>query len=464
MKDIAPELLEKIKKSFEEGMEQNGAMKKLEARLKSREGGFEEAEQYAGEVGRALSAAFGEHLSSDVLPDGRMYFNIADRVVTPLMEEEYRLATEAGMEAVRAANERAGIHLQGWEPAFEPERVKGIVDRLASEESFDAVKWILGDPVENYAVHCVDETVKKNAEFLHKSGRTARIRRDSASRCCDWCADLDGVYEYPGVPREIYARHNNCTCTVEYLPGDGKAQDVWSKNSRDVSTREERRIFSERAISKEEAEERIRRAEEIKKTLQEGQKKGIVRQERLPLAVSAPAGYDRFEGIEPLSITEEERAVLQELRKLTAGDGVEHIQVLYSDGFSELFSGDLNSAGYILRDGHGDARLFHSHTNNTTFSDTDLVKLLNERIEQIGVITPDGSAYVCLVGSGWLPTREEFESAIRSTKEAADITTEGLDGFAGWSIVERAIVARNEQTYLIARHFEWLYEGGVIDE
>lgn len=277
MKDIAPELLEKIKKSFEEGMEQNGAMKKLEARLKSGEGGFEEAEQYAGEVGRALSAAFGEHLSSDVLPDGRMYFNIADRVVTPLMEEEYRLATEAGMEAVRAANERAGIHLQGREPAFEPERVKGIVDRLASEESFDAVKWILGDPVESYAVHCVDETVKKNAEFLHKAGRTARIRRDSASRCCDWCAALDGVYEYPGVPREIYARHNNCTCTVEYLPGDGKAQDVWSKNSRDASTREERRIFSERAISKEEAEERIRRAEEIKKSLQEQGKGGSIK-------------------------------------------------------------------------------------------------------------------------------------------------------------------------------------------
>ncbi|MBQ7146012.1 MAG: hypothetical protein IJR95_04510 [Lachnospiraceae bacterium] len=268
MKDIAPELLEKIKKSFEERMKQNGAIKKLETRLKAGEGGFEEAEEYAGEVGRALSAAFGEHLSSDVLPDGRMYFNIADRVVTPLMEEEYRLATEAGMQAVRVANERAGIHLQGREPAFEPERVKGIVDRLASEESFDAVKWILGDPVESYAVHCVDETVKQNAEFLHMAGRTARIRRDSASRCCDWCAALDGVYEYPGVPREIYARHNNCTCTVEYLPGDGKAQDVWSKNSRDVSTREERRIFSERAISNEEAEERIRRAEIIKKALQ----------------------------------------------------------------------------------------------------------------------------------------------------------------------------------------------------
>lgn len=293
MKDIAPELLEKIKKSFEEGMEQNGAMKKLEARLKAGEGGFEEAEEYAGEVGRALSAAFGEHLSSDVLPDGRMYFNIADRVVTPLMEEEYRLATEAGMQAVRVANERAGIHLQGRKPAFEPERVKGIVDRLASEESFDAVKWILGDPVESYAVHCVDETVKQNAEFLHKAGRTARIRRDSASRCCDWCAALDGVYEYPGVPREIYARHNNCTCTVEYLPGDGKAQDVWSKNSRDVSTREERRIFSERAISKEEAEERIRRAEEIKKSLQEKEKSSII---HLSDTVEIQSGAKKTEG------------------------------------------------------------------------------------------------------------------------------------------------------------------------
>lgn len=46
---------------------------------------------------------------------------------------------------------------------------------------------------------------------------------------CAWCSKLAGVYTYPNVDRDVYRRHDNCTCTVDYQPGNGKRQDVWTK-------------------------------------------------------------------------------------------------------------------------------------------------------------------------------------------------------------------------------------------
>lgn len=44
-----------------------------------------------------------------------------------------------------------------------------------------------------------------------------------------------GTYNYPDeVPDDVYKRHRHCRCIVEYFPGDGKKQDVWSKEWEDV--------------------------------------------------------------------------------------------------------------------------------------------------------------------------------------------------------------------------------------
>ena len=55
-----------------------------------------------------------------------------------------------------------------------------------------------------------------------------RIRRDSGARCCDWCADLDGVYDYKDAPKEVYARHEFCRCVVTFENGRER-QNVWTK-------------------------------------------------------------------------------------------------------------------------------------------------------------------------------------------------------------------------------------------
>lgn len=267
--DIAPALLEKIKQEFEEGIGQNEAMKALKKKLTDGGWGFLEAEHYALEVGKELSSAFLNNLSSDGLPNGRLYYNIANRVIPPMMLREYELSTDAALEAAREINERAGIRIAPQKPLVDENRISGIVEKVSDAEYFDDAKWMLGDPVQNFSVHCVDKTVEHNALFQHRAGLRPRIKRDSGGKCCDWCAALDGMYEYPGVPRDVFMRHENCNCTVEYLPGDGRAQNVYSKEYRDVEAIDERKAFSERTYDAGEAAERVRRAKSLKNERQQ---------------------------------------------------------------------------------------------------------------------------------------------------------------------------------------------------
>ncbi len=80
----------------------------------------------------------------------------------------------------------------------------------------------------NYSQGVNDESVKRNAEFLGNSGVKAYIIRTTTGKCCQWCTNIAGKYEYGQEPRDIYRRHANCDCVVEYVV-DGKSQNVHTK-------------------------------------------------------------------------------------------------------------------------------------------------------------------------------------------------------------------------------------------
>lgn len=228
MEDIAPQLLESIRREFSERIAVNPKIRALYKRIQDGKATYADAEDYAYLVGQALSQAFGNHLSSAVLPDGRMYFNIADRVLRPLLEEDHGIISDAAAMVQTALNKKAGIGLKAQTVAVNTDRIDGIVDKISNAEIFDDVAWVLDEPVKNFSMNVVDETLRANVDFQGKAGRTPKVIRTSERKCCDWCSQLSGVYDYP-VDREVYRRHERCRCTVEYDPGDGRRQDVYKK-------------------------------------------------------------------------------------------------------------------------------------------------------------------------------------------------------------------------------------------
>lgn len=229
MKDITPELIQKIKNEFDKKIKGSNKIKELEDILKSGESNYMIANDYAIEVGYILATIFKNNISSDILPDGRMYYNIADRLLNDRLKENYNLISDYAVKTQTALNNQAKLNINGIKPKINQSRIDGIIERLSNEDNFDSISWILDEPVKNFSQSIVDDTIKINVEHHYKMGLKPKIIRTEVGNCCDWCKSVVGKYDYPNVPKDIYRRHRFCRCTVDYYPGYGKKQNVHSK-------------------------------------------------------------------------------------------------------------------------------------------------------------------------------------------------------------------------------------------
>lgn len=262
--DIVPGLLEKLKKEFQKAYESSRKLGVLMQQIQNGSASYAEANDFAIETGELLAEVFRKNLSSDLLPDGRMYYNIAKRILEPMLEDNYHLAADAAVQVQQAMNSAAGIGLKAVSPEMNADRIRGIIDIVSGKESFDDIAYMLSEPVVNFTQSAVDDTVKANVDFQGKSGLKPRVVRRVAGNCCDWCAALAGTYTYPDVPRDVYRRHKYCRCTVTFDPGSGKVQDIWSKQWRDPEEADKIEKRKQTGLSlgtRKDPQEQIRKAE-----------------------------------------------------------------------------------------------------------------------------------------------------------------------------------------------------------
>ena len=243
VEDIVPSLLKKIKSEFEDARLDSEVLKDLLSKLHHSKASYLDANQYAIEIGEILSKALGASLTNETLPDGKMYYNIAQRVLTDVLGRNHELVSDYAEQVQKNLNSEAKIGLAAQVPEINQDRIDGLVNRLASEESFDDVKWLLDDPIVNFSQSIVDDWIRKNVEFHHKVGLSPKIVRRVVGHPCKWCKSLEGTYNYPEVPKDIYRRHDKCRCTVDYHPGNGKKQNVHTKKW----TNEKQKLVKERS-------------------------------------------------------------------------------------------------------------------------------------------------------------------------------------------------------------------------
>ena len=239
MEDVAPELLKRIRAEFDGAVEQSSTLKSVEEKILKGTATYAEANQYAIEVGKILANAYKNNISSDVLPDGKLYYNIADRIISPTMRNNFDLISKVSAQIQKILNDNAGIGINAIQPDINMDRVEGIVNRVSDAENYDDVSWILQEPIVNFSQSIVDAFIKENSEFQGKAGLSPKIVRKLAGGCCEWCSRLAGTYIYPDVPADVYRRHQRCRCTVDYIPDKSKkAQNVWSKEWKSIGERD----------------------------------------------------------------------------------------------------------------------------------------------------------------------------------------------------------------------------------
>lgn len=238
-KDIVPELLEKIQKEFKNKTEKSKVLKKKILALKAGKATHLDSNEFAIEVGNILAEVFKNEITEDILPDNKIYYNIAKRLIEPNLKNNYELVSDFSKEVQDVLNKESNISLKAIKPEMNQDRIDGIVNKISEYDDFKEGRWLLDEPIKNFTQSIVDDTIKTNADFQYKSGLKPKIVRKEIGNCCDWCKEVVGTYEYPNVPKDVYRRHRFCRCTVDYLPGDGRKQDVHTKKWTDTDKNDE---------------------------------------------------------------------------------------------------------------------------------------------------------------------------------------------------------------------------------
>lgn len=229
MEDIAPALIADVTDEFHRLYEKSDGIRYLLEKVREGTATYAEAQQYSLEVSRLIGAAYEKHVSSAVLPDGRMYYNISSRLIPATLDENYKAVSDYAVKVQKKLNENARIGIAAKAAEKDADRVEGLVNLASSADQYDDVAGQLQTAFENYSQSIVDKTIQANASLQYRVGLSPKIIRRAERKCCRWCSDLAGEYEYPGVPDDVYRRHENCRCTVEYDPGSGKRQNVHTK-------------------------------------------------------------------------------------------------------------------------------------------------------------------------------------------------------------------------------------------
>lgn len=126
--DIAPELYEKLHTEFELNIKRN---KRIQSFLKKGDKATQrEVSLYSADLGQCTADALIHVLSEDNLPNGKLYWNIAQKTIIPLLKEAYEMVMAAAEAVQKREDKELEISLNPIRPEFPEERVNGLIDKL----------------------------------------------------------------------------------------------------------------------------------------------------------------------------------------------------------------------------------------------------------------------------------------------------------------------------------------------
>ena len=284
MADIGAELLEKIRAYFKKKCQGDAYIQSVLGKVAAGTAQMEEISLLSQSIGFRASQAISEFVNVAALPDGKMYYNIADTILSGVLKDNYEIINSAAAECQRALDRKMGINIEPQRAPYPAERVQAVAG-AASAPDISEGKMVrrMTSTVENITQSFSDDYVETNVKYRSEAGLECFIIRSDHGGCCKWCAALAGKYRYPEeVPKDVYRRHDNCTCTVTYTNGR-KAQDVWSKTSRELPAEERERMkqigFKKPTISAEERERMLIAGMKKPQRLDFAGKSGIIEDE-----------------------------------------------------------------------------------------------------------------------------------------------------------------------------------------
>lgn len=225
MEDIAPELYKQINADFTAAVRNDGTIKTLVTKGNSRPLTNAELRTISTRLGDHASKALQKTLTVNNLPDGKLYWNIAERTIKPVMEQIYSTENLLAANALKLKDKAAGVNVaisKGVDPA---ERIREIMDFAANSTTAEEISNALNLPVKTTALDFDDDFMEANAKLRDGMGFKQVITREydgvglaDGRRPCNWCIGRSGTYYSYQEAKDAgaFERHTGCGCTIDW--------------------------------------------------------------------------------------------------------------------------------------------------------------------------------------------------------------------------------------------------------
>lgn len=244
--DIGQDILSSVRADFAKALDdKSGRLGRLFRKIQDGSATMSDVSTFSVLIGQTVSSAVEKQITPDVLPDGTLYFNIAQTVLQGVLRDSHELINLAAQSVQERLDAQQGLHIKPVKPDFPEERIRdiaGAASTASMNKNEGKEERRLTSPVENVVQSFYSDYVRENADLRSKAGLNAYIIRRTSGRCCPWCSGLAGRYRYDDAPSDIYARHDNCTCTVDFVTNNYR-QDVWNKRKYSLSPEERRKAL-----------------------------------------------------------------------------------------------------------------------------------------------------------------------------------------------------------------------------
>lgn len=225
MEDIAPELYKKINDDFTAAVRNDGTIKTLVTKGNSKPLTQKELTTISTRLGKHASDAFKKTLTVEALPDGKMYWNIADRTIRPVMEQIYNTNNLLESNALKLRDKAAGVNIGIVKGADPTARINEIIQFTLDSKTAEELSNALNLPVTTTALDFNDDFMEANAELRDKMGFKQIITREydgvglaNGRRPCNWCIGRAGTYYSYQEAKDAgaFERHTGCGCTIDW--------------------------------------------------------------------------------------------------------------------------------------------------------------------------------------------------------------------------------------------------------
>lgn len=130
MQDVSQELYKKIREEFNSKVNKDSEIIKIRKKIEAETADLGNISLYARRLGELASEILIDCLDEDKLPNGILYWNIAERTILPLLKNVHEIVNEAAITVQKNIDTKSRIGINSIPAPFPEERAKALIQKI----------------------------------------------------------------------------------------------------------------------------------------------------------------------------------------------------------------------------------------------------------------------------------------------------------------------------------------------